>query len=79
MGVVMTWAKTVLYWLVDFYCGPEGWCTSRQNDTRTWIVLYAFPNVSPNFADDDFNAERPSVTLRFWVQGYATYLHSSCD
>ena len=50
MSAIMTWSKTVLYWLIDYYCGPKGWCTSGHNDVRTWILLYAFPNVSPGFS-----------------------------
>jgi len=44
MGAALTWGKTVLYWLVDYYCGPKGWCNSGQDNTWTWILLYAFPN-----------------------------------
>lgn len=36
-GVVMTFSKTALYFLCDFYCG---WCESGHNDLRTWIFLY---------------------------------------
>lgn len=67
LGAVMTWSKTVLYWLVDYYCGPNGWCATGQNDARTWIVLYAFPNVS-QFSykaqlHPDFNLNNPEVRL----------------
>lgn len=45
MAATMTWSKTVLYAFVDYYCGPNGWCTSGHNDLQRWIVLYLIPNV----------------------------------
>ncbi|PWN22961.1 hypothetical protein BCV69DRAFT_245263 [Microstroma glucosiphilum] len=40
-GVLMTFSKTLLYFLCDYYCG---WCESGHNDWSTWIFLYALPN-----------------------------------
>jgi hypothetical protein len=45
----MTWSKTVLYWLQDFYCGPNGWCMSGHNPWFQWIYLWAIPNVSSTY------------------------------
>ncbi|OZJ05875.1 hypothetical protein BZG36_00934 [Bifiguratus adelaidae] len=40
-AVVMTLAKTVLYFLND-YCA--GWRNSGHNDLYTWVTLYLVPN-----------------------------------
>lgn len=42
-GVLMTFSKTLLYFLCDYYCG---WCESGHNDWSTWIFLYAVSMVS---------------------------------
>lgn len=36
-GTVMTFSKTALYFLCDYWCG---WCESGHNDLRTWVFLY---------------------------------------
>ncbi|EKM77576.1 hypothetical protein AGABI1DRAFT_101621 [Agaricus bisporus var. burnettii JB137-S8] len=40
-AVVMTLAKTVLYWLNDYYCG---FCNIGHNDVFTLITLWIIPN-----------------------------------
>ncbi|KAF8316150.1 hypothetical protein DL93DRAFT_2078415 [Clavulina sp. PMI_390] len=43
-AATMTWSKTSLYALLDYNCGPNGWCTSGHNDMQTWLTLYVAPN-----------------------------------
>ncbi|GAA5921547.1 hypothetical protein JCM1841_000564 [Sporobolomyces salmonicolor] len=40
-AVVMTAAKTVLYWLVD---QQSGWASTGHNTPRDWFWLFAVPN-----------------------------------
>ncbi|KAL8279016.1 hypothetical protein RQP46_008685 [Phenoliferia psychrophenolica] len=40
-GVLFTFWKTVLYWLMDQQCG---WCQTGHNSAWNWWVLFAFPN-----------------------------------
>jgi len=40
----MTCAKTVIYGLSDYYCGPDGWCATGHNSWKTWLTLYVLPN-----------------------------------
>ncbi|GAA5822991.1 hypothetical protein JCM5353_007845 [Sporobolomyces roseus] len=40
-AVVMTAAKTILYWLVD---QQSGWAATGHNTSRDWWLLFAVPN-----------------------------------
>ncbi|KAK4052068.1 hypothetical protein OIV83_002362 [Microbotryomycetes sp. JL201] len=39
--VLLTFWKTVLYWLQDQQCG---WCLTGHNDRGKWWLLFAIPN-----------------------------------
>lgn len=41
-SATMTFSKTLLYWLQEYYCG---WCATGHNDLVTWIQLFLIPNV----------------------------------
>ncbi|CAO1617451.1 unnamed protein product [Parajaminaea phylloscopi] len=41
MGVLMTFSKTILYFLSDFWCG---WCETSHNSWARWLGLYVLPN-----------------------------------
>ena len=40
-SAVMTFSKTVLYWLQEFYCGG---CAVGHNDFQTLFVYWVIPN-----------------------------------
>jgi hypothetical protein len=42
-SAVMTLAKTMLYWLVEYYCSGTG-CHVSHNDFYTLFTLWIIPN-----------------------------------
>jgi hypothetical protein len=41
---LMTFWKTVLYWLQDYLTGPNGWGFTGHNKPYEFLVLFAIPN-----------------------------------
>lgn len=41
---LMTFWKTVLYWLQDYLSGPKGWGYTGHNSAYDFFVLFALPN-----------------------------------
>jgi len=60
----MTFSKTLLYWLQEYYCG---WCATGHNDLVMWIQLFLIPNVYVvTFHGTSLSATNPHPT-RLWI------------
>ena len=62
-SVVMTFSKTVLYWLQEYYCGG---CSVGHNDFVTLIVYWVIPNGCVEF-DMHLSCLLTSSSASLWL------------